>query len=104
MSETGFEQQLCIEATHPALPGHFPGQPLVPGVMLLEQVAIALRQWRGQRLARVLEAKFMTPLLPNQQASLHLTSVDSATASTRIRFEIRWQGILLARGLIEGST
>ena len=31
-----------IEADHPSLPGHFPGRPLVPGVMLLEQVALAL--------------------------------------------------------------
>lgn len=104
MSDASFEQLLCIEASHPALPGHFPGQPLVPGVLLLENVALALREWRGERLARVLEAKFMAPLRPNQPASLHLTSVDSATGGTRIRFEIRRQDILLARGLIEGST
>ena len=44
---TTFEQPLRIDAAHPALPGHFPGQPLVPGVMMLEQVARALRAWRG---------------------------------------------------------
>jgi len=96
----GFEQTLRIGAGHPALPGHFPGAPLVPGVILLEQVALALRAWRGQRLRRVLEAKFVAPLLPEETAMLRLTAADGA----RSRFEIRRDGILLARGLVEGTT
>ncbi|HEV2682095.1 MAG TPA: hydroxymyristoyl-ACP dehydratase [Rhodanobacter sp.] len=98
----GFEQVLCIDAQHPALPGHFPGQPLVPGVLLLEQVALALRAWRGQRLRRVLEAKFVAPLLPDETALLRLSAADPAGA--RIRFEIQRDGILLARGMVEGAT
>ena len=61
----GFEQDVRIEATHPALPGHFPGHPLVPGGMRREDVANARWDGRGQRLARVLEAKFVAPLLPD---------------------------------------
>ena len=97
----GFEQALCIDAKHPALPGHFPGQPLVPGVILLEQLALALHAWRGQRLAGVLEAKFVAPLLPDQMATLRLTEADAERM--RFRFEIRRDGILLARGMIEGA-
>ncbi|MGB5938180.1 MAG: hydroxymyristoyl-ACP dehydratase [Rhodanobacter sp.] len=96
----GFEQALRIGAEHPALPGHFPGAPLVPGVVLLEQVALALRAWRGQRLGRVLEAKFAAPLLPEQTATLRLTAAEGA----RARFEIRRDGMLLARGLVEGAA
>ncbi|MEO7066098.1 MAG: hydroxymyristoyl-ACP dehydratase [Rhodanobacter sp.] len=95
-----FEQPCLIEANHPALAGHFPGRPLVPGVMLLECVADALRAWRGQRLERVVEAKFLAPLLPDQLASVHLTA--GASAETRVRFEIQRDGIVLARGVIEG--
>jgi 3-hydroxyacyl-[acyl-carrier-protein] dehydratase len=109
-----YEQTLCIDAGHPALPGHFPGHPLVPGVIMLEQVALAMRAWRGQRLARVLEAKFMAPLLPAQSATLRLTEA-APNGSTlgrsnqgrtklenpRIRFEIRRDDSLLARGIIE---
>jgi 3-hydroxyacyl-[acyl-carrier-protein] dehydratase len=97
---SAFEQPLCIEAGHPSLPGHFPGQPVVPGVILLEQVALGLRAWRGQRLGRVLEAKFMAPLLPDQQALLQLSEAGAA----RIRFEIQHDGLLLARGMVEGTT
>lgn len=96
----GFEQALRIGAEHPALPGHFPGAPLVPGVVLLEQVALALRAWRGQRLGRVLEAKFAAPLLPEQTATLRLAAAEGA----RARFEIRRDGVLLARGLVEGAA
>jgi 3-hydroxyacyl-[acyl-carrier-protein] dehydratase len=88
-----------IEADHPSLPGHFPGQPLVAGVILLEQVAMALRQWKGMRLARVVEAKFLAPLEPSQDAELVLSD-----ASGRARFEIRRGDVLLARGLIEGAA
>ncbi len=95
-----FEQALRIGAGHPALPGHFPGAPLVPAVVLLEQVALALRAWRGQRLGCVLEAKFVAPLVPEETATLRLTAADGA----RARFEIRRDGILLARGLVEGTT
>jgi 3-hydroxyacyl-[acyl-carrier-protein] dehydratase len=98
----GFEQTLCIDAQHPALPGHFPGQPMVPGVILLEQVAIALRAWRGQRLARVLEAKFMAPLLPDEAATLRLS--DAATGGSKVRFAIERDGTLLARGVVEAAA
>ena len=97
---SGFSQGIRFDAAHPALPGHFPGQPLVPGVLLLEQVALALRCWRGLRLARVLDAKFMVPLLPDQSAQLELT--DTAGSNSRIRFVIQRDGMTLARGTVEG--
>ena len=102
MSSPVFERIVCIAANHPALPGHFPGQPLVPGVILLEQVALALRAWRDQRLGRVLEAKFVAPLLPEQTALLQLTEM--TPGGSRLRFEIRCEDVLLARGLIEGAA
>lgn len=102
MSE--FEQSLCIGANHASLPGHFPAHPLVPGVILLERVAEALRDWRGQRLGRVIEAKFMAPLLPSETAVLRLSDAGGAAPETRVRFAIHRDGCLLARGLVEGAT
>lgn len=102
MNAARFEQDICIGADHPSLPGHFPGQPLVPGVVLLEQVGLALKAWRGQRLSRVNEAKFVAPLLPDEQATVSL--LETTTGQPAIRFEIRRSGTLLARGLVEGTT
>lgn len=97
-SVSPFERRFVVEAGHPSLPGHFPGAPLVPGVLLLEQVALALRQWRDERLARVIEAKFVAPLLPGEPAQVVL-----GEDRGRLRFEIRRGSELLARGVIEGT-
>jgi 3-hydroxymyristoyl/3-hydroxydecanoyl-(acyl carrier protein) dehydratase len=99
MNTASHHVALSIAADHPCLPGHFPGRPLVPGVLLLEQVALALRAWRNQRLVKVCEAKFVAPLLPAQSAELVLQ-----TAGERVRFEIRRGDELLARGTVEGAT
>jgi 3-hydroxymyristoyl/3-hydroxydecanoyl-(acyl carrier protein) dehydratase len=96
---TAFHFPFRVPATHPALPGHFPGQPLVPGVMLLDALAQALRAWRDQRLARIVEAKFVAPLWPEEQAEVRLSD-----AGGRVRFEIRRGDELLARGLVEGAA
>lgn len=97
MSPT-YRTSVRIDPTHPCLPGHFPGQPLVPGVVLLEAVATALRDWRGERLARIAEAKFVAPLLPGETAELVLSE-----SGARVRFEFRRADVLLARGAVEGA-
>jgi 3-hydroxymyristoyl/3-hydroxydecanoyl-(acyl carrier protein) dehydratase len=33
-----FEFQFSVGSEHPALPGHFPGHPIVPGVLVLDRV------------------------------------------------------------------
>lgn len=99
MSTDSYHATFSFPAGHPSLPGHFPGRPLVAGVLLLEKVADALRVWRGQRLACVREAKFVAPLKPDESAELQLTQ-----SGAQVRFELRRDGTLLARGLIEGAT
>ncbi|MET0330662.1 MAG: hydroxymyristoyl-ACP dehydratase [Dyella sp.] len=93
-----WQQPLTVAADHPSLPGHFPGQPIVPGVLLLQHVAEALRAWRGQRLARLVEVKFLLPLLPTQAATLTLRE-----HAGRLRFEICRGEALLARGTLEAG-
>ncbi|MES2404758.1 MAG: hydroxymyristoyl-ACP dehydratase [Pseudomonadota bacterium] len=90
-----FKTALRIETAHPALAGHFPGNPIVPGVVVLERVAAALRTWRGDRVDK-LDAKFVQPLRPGEAATIALDD-DGA----RIRFEVTGtEGKLLARGTL----
>ena len=45
---------------------------------------------------------FVAPLLPDETATLCLTG--AAPEGSRARFEIRRDGCLLARGVVEGSA
>ncbi|WP_233840586.1 hydroxymyristoyl-ACP dehydratase [Dyella sp. 2HG41-7] len=98
-SDNRFQTTFCVTSEHPCLPGHFPGQPLVPGVILLEHVANALRDWRNQRIARIGEAKFLAPLRPGETAELELSE-----KSGHVRFEMRCDGHVIARGVVEGAA
>ena len=49
----------------PFLQGHFPGNPIVPGAILLGYSAQALRDL-GYEIIRVQRMKFLRPLLPEQ--------------------------------------
>lgn len=97
MSEAMFTAPLRIGADHPALPGHFPGNSIVPGVVLLRCVAGALKQWRGETISRF-DVKFLAPLLPEQDAEIQLHA-DAA----RVRFAIRRDETVLARGTVEAT-
>lgn len=72
-----------IAANHPALPGHFPGRPVVPGVVLLERVAALVEQVHGVALAGLPQVKFVRPLLPEQDAELMIED-----DGQRVRFRI----------------
>lgn len=92
---TSHSERLCITPGHPALPGHFPGNPLVPGVVVLERVAAALKAWRGTAVGK-LDAKFVQPLRPGEEATIALEE-----EGARVRFEVtRADGHVLARGTL----
>lgn len=90
-----FRAHAMVPVEHPSLPGHFPGNPIVPGVLLLERVLDAARAWRGpgSRLAGLPAVKFLSPLLPAERFDIHLED-----EGTRIRFTCTAGIRLLAQG------
>jgi 3-hydroxyacyl-[acyl-carrier-protein] dehydratase len=87
--------QFTIASDHPCLPGHFPGHPLVPGVVVLEQVILAIQQQTGlhARALRLGQVKFMGPLLPDQTATIALEHLPP-----RWRFTVSRGDEVLVRG------
>ncbi|MBC8023132.1 MAG: hypothetical protein H7Y14_08435, partial [Burkholderiales bacterium] len=80
------KQQLKIASNHPAYDGHFPGHPLLPGVVLLA-AALAAIEAEAEPPANgwiVENAKFLIPVQPGTQ----LTLSHEARAGGGVRFEI----------------
>ena len=67
---------LTIAAQHPSLPGHFPGNPIVPGVVILSSVFTALEcahpEWE---ISGIKKLKFLQPLLPDQEFAVQFGQV-----------------------------
>lgn len=84
-----------IAHDHPALPGHFPGNPVVAGVLLLDEVLSLLEATHGPMpKLRLPQVKFLQPLLPGQQARVEVTSRGPGSW----RFRILRGNTLLASG------
>ncbi|WP_421989565.1 hypothetical protein [Roseococcus sp.] len=61
--------RFVLPADHPALPGHFPGRPIVPGVLLLDAVLQAAAAF-GAPPRRILRAKFAAPVAPGDEVEI----------------------------------
>ena len=84
----------AIAPDHPSLPGHFPGHPVVPGVVVLERVLDAIETTHGPLGAlRLPQVKFVQPLLPGETARVVLDG-----APPRWRFQVLRDDVLLASG------
>ena len=86
-------RQAVFAHDHPALPGHFPGHPIVPGVLLLASVEDMLRA-AGLRVTACATAKFLVPVLPDQVLDIRADVDERAD----VRFEIAAAGRTVATG------
>ena len=89
-----FDYSCTIPTDHPSLDGHFPGNPVVPGVVLLDQVREALRVWQpGQRISTIKQVKFLQVLLPGQRLDIQLESDQK-----KLRFRASHEDRLILQG------
>lgn len=90
------EWSATVAAEHPALPGHFPGQPIVPGVVLLDAVVQAL-QARGQApVRRIASAKFLRPVAAGEALAFSCEGEGKT-----LRFAVRCGDASVATGTVE---
>lgn len=71
-----------IDAEHPCTDGHFPDEPIVPGVMLLDYVRISVKDWKpGLRIKGFSSAKFHRPFYLGETFEVTLTETGDFSVS-----------------------
>jgi len=87
-----------VDARHPALAGHFPGSPVLPGVVLLDETVRVIEQAQGGGAMRwtVGAAKFLKPVQPGETLSLEHEILPNGS----IRFAVTSGGRPVAAGVL----
>ena len=91
------ESALPVAADHPAYQGHFPGNPILPGVVVLAEVVAAIAASTGRPASAwsLANAKFLSPVTPGTA----LTLVRDESAGN-MRFEVRAGSRVIATGTL----
>jgi len=92
------EARLAIARDHPAYAGHFPGRPMLPGVVLLSEALATIESVTGRPSKdwRVESVKFVGTVTPGMPLRL----VHESQASGRVHFEIHSPNEVVARGVL----
>ncbi|HEY2133447.1 MAG TPA: hypothetical protein VGH36_10800 [Acetobacteraceae bacterium] len=86
--------RFSVPASHPALPGHFPGHPIVPGVVLLDHALELIRAAVADGpMPPLVSAKFLAVVRPEQEVAVHCRPTES-----RIAFACTVDGAVVLRG------
>ena len=90
--------EILIPADHPAFAGHFPGQPIVPGVVLLDETlqAIAARSGVSVERCTLVAVKFKAAVQPGQAITLRFAFV----GPNSVRFELTSADRTVANGTL----
>lgn len=96
------ELTLTFAADHPAAAGHFPGNPIIPGALLLAEVLRCIEQAEGARFAscNIKAAKFLHPARPGDTIDIAYTR----SALGTIEFQCAVAGTkVLTGGVVAGE-
>jgi 3-hydroxyacyl-[acyl-carrier-protein] dehydratase len=93
-----YERVISVSHDHPSLAGHFPGHPIVPGVVLLCEVLNTFRQGLAGPLfvTGFPHAKFSTPLKPGEIVTIRVKKETTTLAAFSCQVDSR----LIASGSI----
>ncbi len=88
-----------VPQEHPSFPAHFPGNPIVPGALLMQWIFTMVRsQYSESVIPAIRSMKFLKSLHPGDQCSLELTN-----DATRCQLTIACycQSELVCKGIVE---
>jgi 3-hydroxymyristoyl/3-hydroxydecanoyl-(acyl carrier protein) dehydratase len=99
-TEAAGEQSWTVPLHHVVFAGHFPGRPIVPGVMLLDRVIMFAEGLAGRAAGawQIASAKFLAPVGPGTELVFSLTPRERGGMAFSIRAGAREvaSGTLLA--------
>jgi 3-hydroxymyristoyl/3-hydroxydecanoyl-(acyl carrier protein) dehydratase len=85
-----------VPADLPAFAGHFPGRPIVPGVVLLDRAVQLVAEALNARVIGIGSAKFLSPVGPGATLDFSWTPGVGRT----VRFDIASAGTAVAVGTL----
>ena len=99
---SALKQTFIIKKNHPSLEGHFPANPVVPGVLLLDEISSILLQQYGEfRITGFSQVKFLQPVLAEQLVSVQ--SVDKTEIDTG-NIKIKFLACCLDAPVVQGEV
>ncbi|MEB2344003.1 MAG: hypothetical protein OZ948_04630 [Deltaproteobacteria bacterium] len=93
------ELDLVVPEDLAVWPGHFPGNPILPGALQVAWVMEAVSRWRGAHaLCSIPLLKFRRPILPGQRLTIRLRS---CRQPGRLDFELADGARILSVGRLD---
>ena len=93
---------LRFAADHPTGAGHFPGNPIIPGALLLAEVLRSIGNATGQHFkeCQIKSAKFLHPVRPGDSVEIEY----AVSAQGIIDFKCAVAGTRVLSGIISATT
>jgi 3-hydroxymyristoyl/3-hydroxydecanoyl-(acyl carrier protein) dehydratase len=84
---SAYAHSIGIAADHPAFAGHFPGMPILPGALLLDEALHVIQRDLGIDLTQwqLTTAKFLESVHPGDELTIEHTGI----ADGAVRFAVR---------------
>ncbi len=99
-SPTGFRALLKVDPGFMLFPDHFPGQPVLPGICLVQAVLLAGEAWLGGtalRIGTLKRAKFLGIVRPGDEIVIEGSATRHDDGSVRIKADLSRRGKRIAQ-------
>jgi len=91
-----FAAVLALNAAHPIFEGHFPGQPVVPGVCMMQTIQ--------ELLEKGLQRKLLLQKAANMKFLVMINPVVQPQVSTELQYTLQDDGTVRASAVIKSET
>lgn len=95
-TEQSFAAQLALNAAHPIFEGHFPGQPVVPGVCMMQTIQ--------ELLEKRLERKLLLQKAVNMKFLVMIDPVVQPQVKTELQFTLQDDGTVKTNAVIKSDS